>query len=77
MPMVTRRPAQRVSGVIGTTTGEIRLTWDDVPGATTYRIYRGTTTAMEDHYQTSSDNSFLDTGAVGTALAPPAASGTS
>lgn len=63
-----------------TTTGSTssnQLSWNDVPGATSYRVYRGTAAAGEDHYQVSGSNTFLDAGAVGTAgTVPTTATGT-
>jgi hypothetical protein len=60
--------------VTATTTGStssVTLSWQAMPGATSYRIYRGTTTGSEDHYQASSTNSFTDTGATGTSGTVP------
>lgn len=56
--------------------GKISLIWHAAPGATSYRIYRGTTAGGENVYYTSSSNSFIDTGAAGTSGSPPALSGT-
>lgn len=52
-------------------TSSVQLDWPAVSGATSYRVYRGTSTGAEDHYQTATTNSFLDTGAAGTAAALP------
>ena len=57
-------------------TGEVSLHWNAVPGATSYRIYRGTSAGGENTYYTSSTNSFTDTGATGTSATPPAQFGT-
>lgn len=51
--------------------GSANLSWSPVTGATSYRIYRGTATNSEDHYQTSSTTSFTDTGATGTSGTVP------
>jgi hypothetical protein len=63
-----------------TTTGSTssaQLSWNDVAGATSYRVYRGTSAAGEDHYQVSGGNTFIDAGAVGTTgTVPVAATGT-
>src|SRR5881296_1819540 len=55
----------------------VTLTWTTVPGATTYRIYRGTTAGGESAYQSVTatatvTQNFTDTGAAGTAGTPPA-----
>lgn len=65
-----------VSQTTSGSTSSNQLSWNDVPGATSYRVYRGTTTNVEDHYQVSGSNTFLDQGAVGTAGTVPAAAGT-
>lgn len=41
------------------------LSWNAVPGATSYRVYRGTVTNTEDHFQTTASTTFSDTSAVG------------
>lgn len=58
-------------------TSSNQLSWTDVAGATSYRIYRGTSAAGEDHYQVAGGNTFIDAGATGTAgTVPVAATGT-
>jgi hypothetical protein len=53
-------------------TSSISLSWTAVPGATSYKIYRGTTTGAENHYFVSTVASFVDTGSsAGTAGAIP------
>lgn len=51
----------------------VTLTWTAVPGATSYRIYRGTANGAESKFFTSSGTTFTDTGAAGTAGLPPEA----
>lgn len=48
------------------------LSWTAVPGATKYRIYRGTATNAQTVYYESATNSFTDTGAVASPGSPPA-----
>jgi hypothetical protein len=50
------------------------ISWTLNPGATSYRIYRGTTSGVENAYQTSAASPFTDTGAAGTAASPPSRS---
>jgi hypothetical protein len=57
-----------------TSTNNASLSWNAVTGATSYRIYRGTSSNNESVYQTSATNSFTDTGAAGTAGSVPTAS---
>jgi hypothetical protein len=49
----------------------VGLAWTADANAATYRIYRGTASAGESVYYTSSTNSFTDTGAAGTTGTPP------
>lgn len=51
----------------------VNLTWDAVPGATSYRVYRGTTPGGENAFFTVTGGitNFTDTGAAGTAGTPP------
>ena len=42
--------------------GAIRVSWGDVPGALSYKIYRGTSAGGESGYFTSLDASFFDDG---------------
>lgn len=51
-------------------TGSVTVTWSAVPGATSYRVYRGTTAGAESTYYAASGTSFLDTGAAGTGGSP-------
>ncbi len=55
------------------TTSSNTISWAAVPGATSYRIYRGTTAGGESTYYTAaaSATSFLDTGAAGTGGSVP------
>jgi len=45
-------------------TPPINLTWDPTPGATSYIIYRSTTSNGETQYATSTSNSYLDSNVV-------------
>lgn len=56
-------PSVEVSATTTGTTGSISLTWVAIPGASTYRVYRGTTAGGETGYQVASSNTFVDTGA--------------
>jgi len=49
------------------------LTWAAVPGATGYKVYRGTTTGAENTLVTTLGNvaAYTDTGTVGVAMTPP------
>jgi hypothetical protein len=65
-------PSPETSGVTTTgTTSSVALAWGTVTGATSYRIYRGTSSGAESVYYTSATNSFTDTGAAGTSGTPP------
>lgn len=58
-------------------TSSNQLSWSDIAGATSYRVYRGTSAAGEDHYQVAGGNTFIDAGATGTVgTVPSAATGT-
>ncbi len=50
----------------------LSLSWQPVDGATSYRVYRGTSSGGENAYFTSATPTFSDSGAAGTAGAPPA-----
>lgn len=54
-------------------TGSVGITWTAIPGATSYKVYRGTVTNTENVFYTSLTNSFTDTGAANTAGTVPAA----
>jgi len=56
-------------------TGSVSLSWNAVAGASSYRIYRGTTSGGESVYYTSSTTSYTDTGSTGTSASPPAPAG--
>ena len=45
-------------------TPPINLTWDPTPGATSYIVYRSTTSNGETQYATSTSNSYLDSNVV-------------
>jgi|GEM_PF-4429013 len=59
------------SNTARTNTNSINLGWTAVPGATSYRIYRGTNSGLESAYQTSGANGFTDTGSAGSAGTVP------
>lgn len=52
-------------------TGSVALSWSAVAGATSYKIYRGTSAGAENTFFTSASASFTDTGAAGTAGTVP------
>lgn len=52
-------------------TGSVALTWTAEPGATSYRIYKGTATGAQNGYFTSASANFTDTGASDTAGTVP------
>jgi len=53
--------------VDGTTTNAIKISWDKITGASSYRIYRGTTSGGQNvYFEDSDDPPFLDTGEAGT-----------
>lgn len=49
------------------TTSSVALAWTAIPGATSYRVYRGTVTGTQTLYYTTATNSYTDTGAASTA----------
>ena len=55
--------SSEVHATTDTTHKTISLTWDAVSGATSYKVYRGTTTGVEDHFFTATTTSFTDNGA--------------
>ncbi|RCH53945.1 hypothetical protein DJ568_15510 [Mucilaginibacter hurinus] len=64
-------PGQEVSVTTSGSSSSVVLTWQPVEGATGYRIYRGTASNSQSAYQTSTNPTFTDTGAAGTAGTPP------
>lgn len=55
------------------TTSTNTVTWGATPGATGYRVYRGTASNGQNvYYAVGADTTFTDTGAAGTAGSPPA-----
>ena len=66
-----------VSATTTGTTSSISLAWAAVAGATSYKVYRGTTAGAESVYFTTATNSFDDTGTAGTAGTVPTANTTS
>lgn len=57
-------------------TGSVALSWTAVSGATSYKVYRGTSADGESVYFAASSNSFTDIGASGTAGTVPVTNGT-
>lgn len=55
------------SNTARTNTNNATVTFGSVTGATSYRIYRGTSSNGQNNYQTASSSPFTDTGAAGTA----------
>ncbi len=51
--------------------GDVNLTWVAVLGATSYRVYRGTTTGGENLYMSSATNSFDDNDSHATTTGAP------
>lgn len=64
------------SNTARTDTNNATITFTAVSGATSYRIYRGTTPNGQNAYQTTTSSPFTDTGAAGTAATPPASDAT-
>lgn len=60
-----------VSATTTGTTSSVALTWTAVSGATSYKIYKGTTSNGENAYFTSGTASFTDTGTAGIAGTVP------
>ncbi len=59
--------SNEATAVVTGPNGSVSLTWSAVTGASSYRVYRGTSSGGENTYYTSSTNSLTDTGAAGTA----------
>ena len=60
---VESAPSGEVSAFAWLTPMEVKLTWNAVTGASSYRVYRGTAAGNETQYATVTTNSFTDTGA--------------
>lgn len=60
---VESAPSGEVSAFAWLTPLEVKLTWNAVTGASSYRVYRGTAAGNETQYATVTTNSFTDTGA--------------
>lgn len=71
-------PSGEQSQVTTGSTSTVTVNWAAVPGATSYRVYRGTAAGAENVYFTAGAGatSFVDTGAAGTAGTPAAANTT-
>ena len=50
--------------------GKVTLSWDAVPGATSYRVYRGTASNAQNLFFTAGGNGLVDTGAGATGGSP-------
>jgi hypothetical protein len=61
------------SNTARTDTNRATVTFSAVTGATSYRIYRGTTSGLESAYQTTASSPFTDSGAAGTTGTPSGA----
>src|SRR5262249_20191026 len=59
------------SNTATTNTNNATITGSLIAGATSYRIYRGTSSGGENAYQTTATSPFTDTGAAGTSQNPP------
>lgn len=51
-------------------TNTTTVSWSAYPGATSYRVYRGTAPGAENSYQTATASPFTDKGATGTSATP-------
>jgi uncharacterized repeat protein (TIGR01451 family) len=63
--------AQASTTIDSGTTGRVTLGWDAVAGATSYRVYRGTTSNGQSVFYSTSTPGFVDTGTPPTAGAVP------
>ena len=59
-----------------TNTNNATVTFTPITGATSYRIYRGTSSGGESAYQTTTTSPFTDTGAAGTSATVPTSDAT-
>lgn len=66
----TTRGVEASTPVTGPT-GSVVLSWAAIPGAASYRVYRGTSAGAENTYYTTSSASYTDTGSAGTGATPP------
>src|SRR6185312_7962582 len=67
----TTTGSTEVSATTIGTTGSVTIGWTAAPGATSYRVYKGTVTNTENSYFTTSSLNFVDTGAAGTSGTVP------
>lgn len=65
-------PSPERSASVTGPSGSVALSWTAIPGAASYRIYRGTSSSGENVYYTSTTNSYTDTNATSTGGTPPA-----
>jgi parallel beta-helix repeat protein len=66
-------PSAEASRTTTGSTSTVTVSWTAVPGAVTYRVYRGTTSGGQSVYYTSATNSYIDTGSASTAGTVPIA----
>lgn len=66
----TTRGGESLQAVAGPT-GSVGVTWTAIPGAASYRVYRGTSTGAENTWYPASTNAFTDIGASGSSASPP------
>lgn len=72
----TLASAEASAVVPGGGTGSVSVSWTNVAGATSYRIYRGTAPGAQAVYYTDAGTPFVDTGAANTAGTVPTANTT-
>lgn len=64
-------PSAEASATTTGSTSSVVITWTAVTGATSYRIYKGSTPGGESAYFTSATATYTDTGTAGTSATPP------
>jgi|GEM_PF-1898452 hypothetical protein len=65
-------PSTETSATTTGSTSSVVLTWTATAGATSYKIYKGSTAGGEANYFTSTSPTYTDTGTAGTSGTPPA-----
>ncbi len=66
--------SSEVSAVTTGTTSSVTIAWTAAPGATSYRVYKGTAAGAESSYFSTASLNYIDTGVAGTAGTVPGAS---